>query len=237
MLIAVSTAAAGAPALSSVLDLEPVLQFARACAPDAVCLLPPIGPDDQPNAAGLLAMKDRLEDAGLGVLGGRRELVLEEEGDAEVLLFETRILLTALGEAEVSPLFLAFSGPAATPEVISRFLERLRDEAARARVRVVVECPSGMSLPNPEVDGGEWVSPCMLLDGLPALQQLEEGDKPMVAARIRATAVCSPDGARNGVEPLRKLIETPDSVLLVDGTAVEAACAVGYLRGLAAGAG
>ena len=72
MLITIPASAHGEAAPTSVLDLEPLIAYARQCRADAVSLMPPPGADDLPNAAALVAMKGSLDAAGLQVVGGSR---------------------------------------------------------------------------------------------------------------------------------------------------------------------
>jgi len=108
MLITLSSAAHGGPPAASVLGLEPLLVFLRQCRPDAVSLLPPPGPDDLPNGAALLAIKNRLEQEGLRAVGGcwrvPHEAPVEDPGWQVQSLFGARALVAALGEAGVEPL-------------------------------------------------------------------------------------------------------------------------------------
>jgi len=146
MLITLPASAHGHADAASVLDLEPFLEFARQCRPDAVSLMPPLGADDQPNGAALLAIRDRLEAQGIGVVGGAWEV----PEDAPVLApawqaqtgFEVRALIAALGEAGVQPLTVVWRAPCgdtAHREVLKDVLARLVDEAERAEVRLALQ--------------------------------------------------------------------------------------------------
>ena len=81
--------------------------------------MPPLGADDQPNGAALIAMKDRLEAEGIRVAAGAWEVpedapVLAPAWQAEAG-FEARALIAALGEAGVQPLTVAWRPPCGEP--------------------------------------------------------------------------------------------------------------------------
>ncbi len=146
MLITIPASADGTSGPTSVLDLEPLVGVARECRAGAIRLLPPIGADDLPNGAALLAMKQRLERANLGVVPG----FWRAPADADVAdpawqtanLFEARSLLAALGEADVQPLTLLWEAPvrdAGERAALRAFLQRLLEEAERAQVRVALQ--------------------------------------------------------------------------------------------------
>jgi sugar phosphate isomerase/epimerase len=146
MLITIPGTAAGRADATSVLDLEPLLLYARRCRPDAVSLMPPVGADDQPNGAALLTMKDRLAAEGLAVVAG----CLEIPEDAPVQdpawqaqsLFEARALVAALGEAGVGPLAVRWNPSAARPDArqaLLDFVGPLVEEAERAQVRLALQ--------------------------------------------------------------------------------------------------
>lgn len=131
--------------LTSVLDLEPLLVFARQCRPDCVSLLPPTGPDDLPNAAGLQAIADRLLAEGLRPVGGvwtvPAAAPVTEPGWMAQASFELRALAAALGEARVQPLTLYWE-PARVPgtrrDPLQELLERVADELERSELELAV---------------------------------------------------------------------------------------------------
>ncbi len=174
MLITLPADAYGGPAPASVLDLTSLLAFARACRPDAVCLKPPIGPDDQPNGAGLLAIRERLEAEGLRVFC--QPVTIPATAPVTVpswrmaTLFESRALAAALGEAGLSQLVIRwYAAPDAGDMSLLAFLDRLLEEANRNGMRIALQLPSmarlesvllqmgngalGTALPLAELDG------------------------------------------------------------------------------------
>ena len=151
MQITIPASADGTAGATSVLDLEPLIGMARQCRADAIRLLPPTGADDLPNGAALLAMKQRLERAELGVTAGfwraPADADVEDPGWQTANLFEAKALLAALGEAEVGPLTVMWDAPlrdASHRAALHRFLENLLEESQRAGVPVALR--SGLPL-------------------------------------------------------------------------------------------
>src|SRR5687768_935963 len=145
MLITIPSDVLGGAPVSSVLDLEPLLEFARHCRPDAISLMPPVGADDQPNGAALCAMKDRLEREGIrSVAGWWEPAVTQSSGSAAWVaqnLFEARALIAALGEAGVEPLVVRWrlpAGSAALGPAARELLDGLVDESERSQVRLAL---------------------------------------------------------------------------------------------------
>ena len=145
MQITIPASADGTAGATSVLDLEPLIGMARQCRADAIRLLPPTGADDLPNGAALLAMKQRLERAELGVTAGfwraPADAEVEDPAWQTANLFEARALLAALGEAEVGPLTLVWDAPlreASQRAALHHFLESLLEESERAGVPVAL---------------------------------------------------------------------------------------------------
>lgn len=148
MLITIPSDVLGGEPVSSVLDLEPLLEFARQCRPDAVSLMPPIGADDQPNGAALCAMKDRLDREGIRTVPGWWEpAAVQSSASAAWVaqnLFEARALIAALGEAGVEPLVLRWrlpAGSAALGPAARELLDGLVDESERSQVRLALHIP------------------------------------------------------------------------------------------------
>ncbi len=142
MLITIPATAHGREIADSILDLEPLFDYLHECRPDAVRLMPPLGADDQPNGPALLAMKVRLEAEGIGVVPERLRVPpdapVEDESWRAQWLFETRALLTALGEAGVEPLDVTWL-PRVGREVIEPFLEGLLPEAETSGVHIAFQ--------------------------------------------------------------------------------------------------
>ncbi|HTE19384.1 MAG TPA: hypothetical protein VK689_13500 [Armatimonadota bacterium] len=145
MLITLPASAHGEAAPTSVLDLEPLIAYARQCRADAVSLMPPPGADDLPNAAALLAMKNSLEASGLQVVGGSWRVAENAPVSAPAwqaeTLFEARALVAAIGEAGVDPLVVEWCAPCEEPagrQSLIGVLKPLVGEAERAGVRLAI---------------------------------------------------------------------------------------------------
>jgi hypothetical protein len=247
MQITVPAESCGTAAPVSVLDLEPLIDFARQCCPDAVSLGPPMGADDQPNAAALIAMRHRLEAEGLAVVGGTWRVpdtaALCGSRQAEHA-YEARTLIVALGEAGVGLLPVEWSAQAdgdAQPAVV-QFLSDVAAEAERAGVQIAARMPGAphaasdllrrLSLPNVGLCWDAPVhSPTLVEETLGLI-----GDR-LVAVRVpaaREPAALYAGGWRRLTEVLRD--SDFSGPVLVGGTrASETAFTVGVLRGLLAG--
>lgn len=145
MLITIPATAEGGIATTSVLDLEPLLAYVRQCRPDALSLMPPTGPDDLPNGAALLTIKNRLEAEGLGVVAGTWEIPAKapvgDPGWQLQQLFDARWLTAALGEAGVDLLPIRWRPSCAGTEgrdARSRYLAGVLEEAERSGVRLAL---------------------------------------------------------------------------------------------------
>ena len=168
MLITIPGDAYGGAVPTSVLDLDPLIHYARHSGPDAIRLMPPQGPDDQPNGAALMAIKERLEAHGLQAVAGGGDM-FGSRGAPDPRwqigrLFEARAMVAALGEAGVEPLTLHW-GPRVTDahwDAGCDFLERLLEEAERAQVRLAIA--PGAEGPSPEMLHRlfrHFASPCL----------------------------------------------------------------------------
>jgi sugar phosphate isomerase/epimerase len=253
MLITIPASAHGTQATASVLDLEPLLSYCRQCRPDAVSLLPPTGPDDLPNGAALLAMKGRLEAEGLRVVAGAWEVPASAPvGDAgwqTESLFEARAVVGALGEAGVAPLTVDWRPrvrSSAARTAMYHFLERLTEEADRARVRIAFQ----PSFPLADADGvvrefeSEYLGVGLDLRdaGVRAVESARAG---LSSAGERLFAVeggrCglgdgkTADAWRGLVKRLREMRFSGPVHVSGLSSPVEFGCAVGFLRGLCAG--
>jgi hypothetical protein len=246
MLITIPASAGGAVP-TSVLALEPLLDFAGQCRPDAVSLMPPIGPDDQPNGAALSAMKERLENAGLQVVAGTWETPADapvaDPGWQTEQAFEARALLSALGEAGVGPLSVHWSAPLQTGahhDALLRIIDAMLEEAARSRIVVALDVDAARAGTQPvtEVLKTEWLAlSCRVDEPGTALRWLErdraELHGRLVAIHLDASALEQPG------EDLKVLFETLGTLqftgpVIVDGVSagIDTVAAVGYLRGL-----
>lgn len=253
MQITVPTFTHGTLGAVSVLELEPFLHFARQCRPDAVSLMPPLGADDQPNAAALLAIKGRLEEeqmkAHAGVLLIEREAPVLSPAWQTQNLFEARALVAALGEASVEPLILDWQPPLLESlfrDALSAFLERLLEEAGRAGVRVALRASISAAELRAllELHPAEWLGACW--DASPASARIApESDLEVLRGRLTAVSFRSPQvlgpNAYGALAPcahsLRALLQEGFSgPLLIDGqgSPVEYAHAVGVVRGVLA---
>lgn len=259
MLITVPASAHGSSDAASVLDLEPFLAWARQCHPDAVSLMPPLGPDDQPNGAALLAMRDRLDAEGIRVVAG----TLEIPEDAPVLTpgwqmelqFEARALIASLGEADVAPLTLSWRAPCGDPahrQAMTDVLSGLADEAARAEVRLALQArmtPRDLGTLLRTLDS-EWLGvSCHVAGYLAAGQDIAQqlrflGDR-LFAMEVShpASAVSGarhPSSGRDGiawpaiVQVLGEIGFSGPFLIRDLGTPLEYAHALGYFRGLLA---
>jgi sugar phosphate isomerase/epimerase len=255
MWITVPASAPGGPELTSVLDLEPLLAYARQCRPDAVSLMPPPGADDLPNGAALAALKDRLEKEGLRVVAGCWEVpsgapFLDPAWQAQTL-FELRALVTALGEAGVEPLTLTW--PTASPDPASQdgmraLVGSLLEEAERAGVRLAVG--SGM-FPDPaaflEQIPSPWLGICWEAGGSlsreAAVQQIGAFGERLFTVRAEAVGLAARLSAGPGREgggldwpPALRALEgggfAGPVLLSARHGPAEYAWAVGYLQGL-----
>jgi sugar phosphate isomerase/epimerase len=244
MYIAVPANAHGGPEPASVLTLEPLLAFARECRPDALALMPPVGPDDQPNGAALYAMHDRLEQDGFRVIGGCLEVPpdapVEDPGWQIQNLFEARALVAALGEGGVCLLTLAWAADAASPggrRALEEFLVRLLEEAERAPVAVALQAellPEGLlelldALPS------RCLGACLdaaQAAGARAGELLEALGERLFAVRALHGAAVRPEA----LKALRRAAFNGPICITGLNSPVEYARAVGYFRGLEAGA-
>ncbi len=242
MTIAVPASAAGGAAPLSILTLEPLLSFLRDVRPDAVSLLPPPGPDDQPNGAALIAVRERLEQEGFWTVGGTwripPDVPVEDAGWRVAAQFEVGALVAALGEAGISPLTLCWGPPPGgrrSRAALRRFLERLVEEAARAEVRIAL-CLEGLGRRQElgrtlaELDS-PWVG-----------ASVTPWDEPVVMARRMGsrlwTIACPPDGPDTAVTEgewvqLGRKLAGSDASVLLEGChgPLQYAHAVGFLRG------
>jgi len=246
MLITVPASVFAAPPITSVLDLEPLLDWLAECRPDAVSLMPPLGADDQPNGAALLAIRDRLEAHGCGVTAGCWDIAPDAPvGDAgwqAAEAFQVRTLISALGEAGVGPLAIRWRASASDPatrEALAGFLERVLEEAERSEVPLAlrVEAPDGSTGDAlPEIKS-EWLGACGVL-GLPQATPESSLRSPApVQSPLVAVYAHSPQGMafdwRSAVAALDRLGFT--GPLVVEGcrTPAEAIQGVRLLRSLA----
>ena len=253
MLITIPGHAHGRRDAGSVLDLEPLLTFTRQCRPDAVSLMPPMGADDQPNGAALLAMKNRLEEEGLRVVAGCWKVdpnapVMDAAWQLEGA-FEARGVVAALGEAGVGPLTLDWQAPlgdAGGRQALSEFLARIMEEAERAQVRIALHAGAGWDeLAQLVREGGSaFLGLCCSVQALhadSAAQSLRSLKDTLMVLRddpVRYFGIPASTEEWNGwPEVVRTLSEIPFAGplhLSLPRTPVEYAHAIGYMRGLQA---
>lgn len=243
MLITIPATAHGREIADSILDLEPLFDYLHECRPDAVRLTPPLGADDQPNGPALLAMKVRLEAEGIGVVPERLRVPanapVEDESWRAQWLFETRALLTALGEAGVEPLDVTWL-PRAGREVIEPFLEGLLPEAETSGVHIAFQ--GTMPLPELAAITQSFRSPWL---GIGAGADHFRGSRTTLGAA--AGRILTFDTLLNGKPEESRDIDWPavmrllvksgfEGPLLIDGLSspLAYAKAVGYFRGLLA---
>jgi hypothetical protein len=248
MQITVPAESCGTAAPVSVLDLEPIIDFARQCCPDAVSLGPPMGADDQPNAAALIAMRHRLEAEGLGVIGGTwrvPDAAAASSGSRQAEnAYEARTLIAALGEAGVGllPVEWCVQPDGEAQAAVAQFLSDVAAEAERAGVRIAARLPGAphaasdllrrLSLPSVGLCWDAPVhSPTLVEETLGLI-----GDR-LLAVRVpaaREPAALYAGGWRRLTEVLRES-GFSGPVLVGGSRGPETAFTVGVLRGLLAG--
>jgi hypothetical protein len=243
MFIALPAGAAAMPDPQSVLDLEPLIDFLRQTQVEAALLPPPPGADDQPNAAALLTIRERLAADGLQLIPAP----LVVPGDAPVgderwlaqLVFESRILVATYGEAGVASLVVDWRPSGASPSergVRQQFQESLLEEAERAEVRL------DWLGPEPLAERALWVASLRTdAAGLTWSPVTGAGDEELrEASRLPLTCVLlraqGPRGSSEWAGVAGALAagryEGPVVVTGAGLTPVVYAAAVGYLRGL-----
>lgn len=238
---------------TSVLQLEPLLELLRQCRPDSVSLMPPPGPDDLPNGPALLAMKDRLSRAGVGVVPGSWQVAPQADVNSESWmteqLFEIRALVAALGEAGVSPLVLDWDAPAERG-ALEEFLAPLLEEAERAGVAIALRLRGAEEVTQGLLRsfGSPWLGACCELWPLgrgerDPLRRLEALGEHVLAIRPGRCweAHTSPTATgdldwRRVLETLRQLRFEGPVLLDTVRSKIECGAGVGFFRGLQAGA-
>jgi len=258
MLITIPAALPGSPPPKSVLDLEPLFDLLRQCRPDAVSLMPSLGPDDLPNGPALAAIRSRLEAEGIAAVPGSwRVHATDPVADPSwrvQSLFEIRAQIAALGEAAMSPLVIEWDAPSQDSgerEAIVDFLLPVVEEAERAQVRIALRLwdnPEVVSAVLRQLDSN-YLGVCYDLRQAgvrkgSALRQLEAlGSHPFAFQPGRCWTTGA-DTLSTGAAPWKRLMTTLkqsgfSGPVLLDTvrTPVECGCAVGFMRGILATAG
>lgn len=254
MLITLPAHVLNGSAPTSVLDLEPLMELLRQCGPDAVCLMPPDGPDDLPNGPALMAMKNCLASHGVAVAPGswqvRSQDAVETDSWRTQTLFEIRALVAALGEAAVSPLVLDWNAPPDRP-ALERFLEPLIEEAERAGVSIALRLQGDHETASAlvrDLDSSQlglcvelWTEDSSRTAVVRRLENL--GDR-LLAVRAGRCWEAGGTPEATAAAPWRKIMEVLRKAqfsgpLLLDSTRtpVEGGTAVGFFRGLRAARG
>lgn len=258
MLITIPAALPGTPSPKSVLDLEPLFDLLRQCRPDAVSLMPSLGPDDLPNGPALAAIRSRLEAEGIAAVPGSwRVSASDPVTDPSwrlQSLFDLRAQIAALGEASMSPLVIEWDAPFVAPgtrEALIDFLLPVLEEAERAQVRIALriwEDPEEVTATLREINSTS-LGVCYDLRQAGgrkgnALGQLEAlGGVPFALQPGRCWTT-EADTLSTGGAPWKRLLlllkqSDFSGPVLLDAvrTPVECGCAVGFMRGILAMAG
>jgi hypothetical protein len=258
MLITIPAALPGSPSPRSVLDLEPLFDLLRQCRPDAVSLMPTLGPDDLPNGPALAAIKSRLEAEGITAVPGSWRVhpgdPVQDPSWRLQSLFDIRAQIAALEEAAMSPLILEWDAPlhdAEGQEALVEFLQPVAEEAERAQVRIAVrlwEEPEAVSATLRQI-ASPSLGVCYDLrqSGTrkgQAVRHLEALGDRLLALQPGRCWTPNADTLSTGSAPWKRLLTHLkqsgfSGPLLLDTvrTPVECGCAVGFLRGLLAIAG
>jgi sugar phosphate isomerase/epimerase len=258
MLITIPAALPGSPSPRSVLDLEPLFDLLRQCRPDAVSLMPSLGPDDLPNGPALAAIKHRLEAEGITAVPGSWRVHPADPVDDPAWklqsLFDIRAQIAALEEASMSPLIIEWDAPAQEPgalQALVEFLLPVVEEAERAQVRIAVRLwdePEVVSAALRQIDS-PWLGVCYDLRQMgarkgDALRHLEALGSHLFAVQPGRCWTTGADTLSTGSAPWKRLVTTLcqsgfSGPVLLDAvrTPVECGCAVGFIRGILAIAG
>lgn len=258
MLITIPAALPGSPSPKSVLDLEALFDLMRQCRPDAVSLMPSLGPDDLPNGPALAAIKSRLEAEGITAVPGSWRVhpgdPVEDPSWKLQSLFDIRAQIAALEEAAMSPLIIEWDAPVqenSDRQALVEFLVPVVEEAERAQVRIALrvwEDPQVVNATLREI-ASPYLGVCYDLRQVGArkggvLRHLEALGSNLLAIQPGRCWTTGADTLSTGAAPWKRLITLLKQMgfsgpVLLDTvrTPVECGCAVGFMRGILATSG
>ena len=258
MQITIPAALPGNPPPKSVLDMEPLFELLRQCRPDAVSLMPSLGPDDLPNGPALAAIRSRLEAEGIAAVPGSWRVhptdPVNDPSWRVQSLFDIRAQIAALGEAAMSPLIIEWDAPALEADerqTLLDFLVPVVEEAERAQVRIAVRLwdePEAANSTLRQIDS-DYLGVCYDLRQVgarkgSAVRQLEALGNHLFALQPGRCWTTGADTLSTGAAPWKRIITTLrqsgfSGPVLLDTvrTPVECGCAVGFIRGILASAG
>lgn len=253
MLITIPAALPGSLTPKSVLDLEPLFDLLRQCRPDAVSLMPTLGPDDLPNGPALAAIKSRLEAEGITAVPGSWRVhpgdPVEDPSWRLRSHFELRAQIAALEEAAMSPLILEWDAPtgeAGAAESLVEFLLPVVEEAERAQVRIAVRLWDEAEVVSSilrQIDS-PYLGACYdlrqgSLRKSSVIRELELLGERLLALQPGRCWTTGADTLSTGAAPWKRLVTWLkqsgfDGPILLDTvrTPVECGCAVGFMRGV-----